>query len=183
MFKAFALAAGLALTGIAAAPITAAQTPGGPNTGVEQVYYTVSPQDVAALLNRRGLVTQVMEGGPNPVVRAFQSQADMDANKLHFFVRMTACNLPTQPAGCLGLQFGSIKPLSSPDEIARARRVADTFHAQESFGRAYVVGDEFIVMDFYVITDYGVTMKHLEGCALEYNALVRRFEEKWASTP
>ena len=183
MWKSCALAASLVVAGFAGAPAAVAQNMNLPTSGQANVVYSVTPQDVANVLASRGLVTQIMTSGPNPVVRAFASQGDLDANNMRFFVRMTACNLPNNPPGCLGLQFAVARPLNGPEDSARARRVADAFHAQEAFGRVYIIENQFMLMDFYVITDRGVTREHLEACALEYDFRSRRLQEVWDRTP
>jgi hypothetical protein len=155
-----------------------------PTSGTERVVYSVSLSDVAGILAARGLIVETDTSQGRPVARAYLTELDRQQKNPLFFVGLAACDMPNQPPGCLGLHLARITAIPGQD-YAKAQRVAQAFHGRYSFGRVYPIPlqpNPVVVLDYYTMTDRGVTMAHLESVTLEYVGLIQEFLNTWNGT-
>lgn len=164
---------------IVMAPVAVGSAQTLPRTGLETVYYSTTVATLASIATAKGYVVETDTTGNGPVVRVYADQARRDARNPLFFVGLAACDLQNQPPGCLGVHLARMSTLPQSD-LGKAERFAQRFHEQYSFGRVYVSNGRYLVIDYYVMLDKGVTQKHLESVVNEYVGLLDAFFKLWA---
>lgn len=158
----------LATLSLAAAAPAWAQTP--PRKTTETVYHAMTASDLDALLAAEGYTD---------VDRVSDKQVNVTAaDGFRFTLTQTACEIEGQPAGCLGLSIQATWTLKAGDEAALAPVVA-AFNVDLPIAKALMFSD-YIMLERYVITDGGVTLRHVASEIGEYLTLTEIFEQRMA---
>jgi hypothetical protein len=170
----FGLAAAIALV-LGSTAAAQAQVP--PATGSAEVLYSVTSRDIEAIATKIGYVSEVDTKRGQVLARIFTNEADRKAKLSRFSIALTVCNRPQQPPGCLGVMFVYAADLAAKD-AARARDFANSFNSTYNFGRAYIDRDA-LVLDYYIMTDNGITANNVEEVVREFDGLIGVFLEGW----
>jgi hypothetical protein len=166
-----AMALGLAL----AAPGARAQV--APATGTAEVLYAVTSRDIEAIVAKIGFVTEIDTERGRVLARVFTNEDDRKAKLSRFNIALTVCNKPKQPPGCLGVMYVFAADIDEK-EAARAQAFVAEFNSAYNFGRAYV-DRNVLVMDYYIMTDNGLTAGNVEEVTREFDGLIGVFLEQW----
>eukprot|EP01030_Chromulinospumella_sphaerica_P021855 gene21855-21811_t len=164
---------------LAATPAVTAELP---RTGRADVYYTVTVEQVAAVLKKGGFKTKIIadevKEGEKPT---WTIQAE---NKTPFYMGadIRACDAKGYPKGCLGIRFYAYMELDK-DDLLTARRTADHYNRDYYIGKAYVSEDgKSLYFENYLMLDGGVTVTHLEknldNFMSGYDSLMEVWEEQ-----
>jgi hypothetical protein len=136
---------------IAASPAASAATSQDSRVGQAQVYRSLLPSDMAALLNGRGYTS---------VKKAEGGRFDIEtADGFKFSVELAVCDVEGGPAGCLGVNAYATWSLS-PQNRTKLLTAIDRFNNEYRIGKAMLL-ENSIYAERYVTTDRGVTLEHI----------------------
>lgn len=155
IWRALAMAAVM----LAATPAMADELP---RTGKAEVYFSVTPEQVEAVLKKGGFKTKIVkeevEDGGTP---SWTIQAENEA-PFYMAADVRACDSKGYPKGCLGIRFFASMDLET-DDLATARRAADRYNREYYIGKAYVSSDgKSLFFENYLMIEGGVTERNLE---------------------
>jgi len=169
------LAAGACVAAIVAAPAAAvAQTPR-TTTGTATVYYSVTPQDLEPLLKGEGYQTKIMplENGESVITVDPGSKGGPK-----FGVFFEVCKEAGFNGRCLGMRLFALFGVDA-DDMGTAGKIAADWNSRYAFGKGYTLSDSNdVALEFYAITDEGVTREHLFDVILEFQAAAVEFEKQ-----
>lgn len=138
------------ITASATTPVAASQDP---RVGQAQVYRSLMPSDMAALLNGKGYAS---------VKKAEGGRFDIETvDGFKFSVELAVCDVESGPPGCLGVSAYATWSLS-PENRAKLLTAIDRFNNEYRIGKAMLL-EESIYAERYVTTDGGVTLEHLNA--------------------
>ncbi len=159
------LAAGCAalIAVCAAAPAAARQDP---RIGQAQVYRSLLPSDLSALLNGMGYAS---------VKKAEGGRFDVEtADGFKFSVELAVCDVQGGPVGCLGVSAYATWSLSAENRT-KLLPVLDRFNNEYRIGKALALADS-IYAERYVTTDGGVTLAHITDELGEFESAMIQLE-------
>jgi hypothetical protein len=170
----------LAMTAVvlAATPAMAAELP---RTGKAQVLYSVTPEQVAKVLQKGGFKTKIVA---DKVKEGEKPSWTIEAqNKTPFYMGadIRACDADGYPKGCLGIRYFASMDLDNTS-LAVARRTAERYNRDYYIGKAYVSEDgKSLYFENYLMLDGGVTEdnleKNLNNFLAGYDILMDVYEE------
>ncbi len=175
IWRALAMAAVM----LAAAPAMAAELP---RTGKAEVYFSVTAEQVAAVLKKGGFKTKIVEDEAEEGGRSSWTIQAQKKGPFYMAANVRACDSTGYPKGCLGIRFVASMDLET-DDLAAARRAADRYNREYYIGKAYVSTDgKSLFFENYLMVEGGVTRRNLEenldNFLVGYDTLMEEYEEQ-----
>jgi hypothetical protein len=163
---------------LAATPAMAAERP---SSGKAQVNYTITPEQVAAVMRKSGFKTKILPDKHKEGEKPSWTIEGRDKQPFFMGSDVRACDADGYPKGCLGIRFYASMELDK-DDLATARRTADRYNREYYIGKAYVSDDgKSLYFENYLMIDGGVTTDHIEqnldNFLAAYDVMVEVFQE------
>lgn len=153
-----------------------------PTAGTADVYYSITPEQVAAVLKQGGFKTKIVKDKPKAGEKPSWTVNGESKEPFYVSADLRACDAEGYPKGCLGIRLYASMIVEKGDQAA-ARRTAEEYNREYYIGKAYVTEDgKRLVFENYLMIEGGVTVRNLEenldNFLAGYNSMLDVFEKK-----